>query len=124
MLSDLARKLYGEKYLTFFFPTITDALTTGLTIAKFVSPKNFRVTGISFYSLTQSSGVLKVELRDAAANILVSTGTSATGVGVSGLNANISKDDVVSVVAVGAASTDDYTGVSVVIKVEPLPTED
>lgn len=122
MLSDLARKLYGEKFLTFTFLTVTNALTTGLTIAKFFAPRNLTITDIGFVSGTQVSGVLKVEARNAAGTVLASTGTSATG-NHAAANALVSKGDLVSIVAVGAADTDDYTDVTVVLQVEPDSTD-
>jgi hypothetical protein len=132
MLNDVARRLYAEKFITFHLGTLTNVLASADTVfSTFVVPRNFKLRGVGVsWSTSDAAGAgLTAKVTTTAGVVLASSGAATPSATASGIvsndaNVDITKGQILAITLRGVADTNDFVGASVVVIVEPPPTEE
>lgn len=124
---DAMRTLYGDRYLTFFLGTLTNVPVTTTNFAAFVVPWNCILKAVSVAVLTgDASGSSLTAQVKRSSTVLVSSGATPVGTGANGaqtateVNVILTKGEQLVIAALAANATDDFTGTTVIVTLEPM----
>lgn len=139
-VSDLTRELYEEKPLCFQLgipdgttnvPLLTNVPTSDTAVLSFPVPFNCELESVNFgiqlSSAASSTLTVKVKRGGAGGTTLASATsaaqTAAQAVCGDKVAVTLSKCELLTITVSANAATDDFTGVTVIILVEPLKTD-
>lgn len=132
MFSDLARKLYAEKIVSFQLGTLgvlTDVdKDNDVTEANFCVPRNLKLVQVCVGAKSASAGGLNAKVFNQADVLLassgVSVGTTAGAFASSDCDVWLSKGDNIYITIRSVNDTDDYVGASVTLVFQAPLVED
>ena len=136
MFSDLARKLYAEKIVSYVLGpsgVLTDINDDAddTIVAAFVAPRNLKLKHVAFGALTLSeTGTVTVNIKNAAGTVIASTGASTGDGGAAALasadcNVFISKGQYLyATIRASANDAADTTGATLTLVFEAPASDD
>ncbi len=126
-LSDVNKVGLFKKYLTFTFGVITNQ--DDGTIAQFVVPENCKLVSLDavYVSETGTTPAIGLAVKRSTTTLLsiaqADLGTAGTGASASG-SAELTKGEVLDIVADTANSDNDFVGLTLIVGIRPILPEE
>lgn len=126
---DAMRALYGKFAFTFHLGTQTNVPTTTTNVGSFIVPWNcvLKAVGVSVLSGDAAGSSITAQVKRST-TVLVSSGATTAGTAAaaaqtpvaSEVNAPLSRGEQILIAVLAANATDDFTGASITVIVEPM----